>query len=92
MLAAIRAGSFDVKPMVQTKQPGRTWKIDPDTGRKSAGGVGVSNPNNAGGVGDRSGVIMLDRIVNDAQFAARSHERLAHEPQLRPSTNDGGHR
>jgi NADH:ubiquinone oxidoreductase subunit E len=91
MLAAIRTGSFDVKPMAQTKQPGRTWKVDQDTGRKSAGGVGVSNPNNAGGVGDRSGVIMLDRIVNDAQFAARSHERLAHEPQLRPSTNDGGH-
>ena len=50
---------------------------------KSAGGVGVSNPNNAGGIGDRSGVIMLDRIVNDAAFAARRSERLAHEPRLR---------
>jgi NADH-quinone oxidoreductase subunit E len=91
MLVAMRAGTFDVKPNPQTKQPGRTWKVEQDTGRKSAGGVGVSNPNNAGGVGDRSGVIMLDRIVNDKQFAARSHERLAHEPQLRPSTGDGGH-
>ncbi len=91
MLAAMRGGTFDVKPLPQTKAPGRTWKVEQDHGRKSAGGVGVSNPNNAGGVGDRSGVIMLDRVVNDAAFAARSHERLVHEPSLRPSTGDGGH-
>jgi NADH-quinone oxidoreductase subunit E len=91
MLFAMRAGTYDVKPRPQTKAPERHWKIEAETGRKSAGGVGVSNPNNAGGVGDRSGVIMLDRIVNDAAFAARSHERLAHEPQLRPSAGDGGH-
>jgi NADH:ubiquinone oxidoreductase subunit E len=93
MLVAMRAGGFDVKPLPQTKAPGATWKVQQDgvTGRKSAGGVGVSNPNNAGGVGDRSGVIMLDRVVNDIQFAQRSHERLVHEPQLRPSTGDGGH-
>ena len=91
MLFAMRAGTYDVPPRPQTKAPERHWKVEAETGRKSAGGVGVSNPNNAGGVGDRSGVIMLDRIVNDASFAARSHERLAHEPQLRPSTGDGGH-
>ena len=73
------------------KPPGRSWKIEQDTGRKSAGGVGVSNPNNAGGVGDRSGVIMLDRVVNDPAFAARSRERLVRETQLRPSAGDGGH-
>jgi NADH-quinone oxidoreductase subunit E len=91
MLAAMRGGSFDVAPMAQTQAPGRTWKIEQDTGRKSAGGVGVSNPNNAGGVGDRSGVIMLDRVVNDPAFAARSRERLVRESQLRPSSGDGGH-
>jgi len=91
MLFAIRAGTYDVKARPQTKAPARSWKVDAETGRKSAGGVGVSNPDNAGGVGDRSGVIMLDRIVNDPAFAARSRERLAHEPQLRPSTGDGGH-
>jgi NADH-quinone oxidoreductase subunit E len=91
MLAAIRGGTYAVKARPQTKAPKRTWKVEAETGRKSAGGVGVSNPNNAGGVGDRSGVIMLDRIVNDAAFAARSHERLASEPQLRPSAGDGGH-
>jgi hypothetical protein len=41
-------------------------------------------------VGDRSGIIMLDRVVNDPAFAARSRERLVHEPQLRPAP-DGGH-
>src|SRR5580700_8292791 len=91
MLAAMRAGTYDVKPRPQTKAPARSWKVDAETGRKSAGGVGVSNPDNAGGVGDRSGVIMLDRIVSDPAFAARSNERLAHEPQLRPSAGDGGH-
>ncbi len=91
MLFAMRAGTYAVKPLPQTKTPGRTWKVDEDAHAKSAGGVGVSNPNNAGGVGDRSGVIMLDRVVNDATFAARSHERLVHEPQLRPSSGDGGH-
>jgi NADH-quinone oxidoreductase subunit E len=91
MLAAMRAGTFDVKPMVQTQAPGRTWKVEQDTGHKSAGGVGVTNPNNAGGVGDRSGIIMLDRVVNDPAFAARSRERLVHEPQLRPTSPDGGH-
>jgi NADH:ubiquinone oxidoreductase subunit E len=91
MLFAMRSGTYDVPPRPQTKMPGRHWKVEAETGRKSAGGVGVPNPNNAGGVGDRSGVIMLDRIVNDAAVAARSHERLAHEPQLRPTTGDGGH-
>ena len=91
MLVAMKAGAYDVKPNPQTKTPGKTWKVEQGTGRKSPGGVGVPNPNNAGGVGDRSGVIMLDRIVNDVQFAQRSHERLAHEPQLRPSTGDGAH-
>jgi NADH:ubiquinone oxidoreductase subunit E len=91
MLFAMRSGTYDVPPRPQTKMPERDWKVEAETGRKSAGGVGVPNPNNAGGLGDRSGVIMLDRIVNDSSFAARSHERLAHEPQLRPTTGDGGH-
>lgn len=90
MLAAMRAGTFDVAPLPQTQAPGRTWKVEQDTGRKAAGGMGVSNPNNAGGVGDRSGVIMLDRVVTDPAFAARSNERLVREKNLRPSS-DGGH-
>jgi hypothetical protein len=62
-----------------------------DTGKKSPAGWGVSNPNNAGGVGDRSGVIMLDRVVTDPAFAARSNERLVREGNLRPNGAEGGH-
>jgi NADH-quinone oxidoreductase subunit E len=84
MLAAIRAGSYDVKPMPQTEKPGPTWALKQDaqvsTGQKSTGATGVSSPNNAGGLGDRTGVIMLDRIVsNDVAFRGRTRERVVTE-------------
>ena len=90
MLAAMRGGTFDVKPLVQTVSPERSWKIPQETGRKSAGGIGVSNPNNAGGIGDSSGVIMLDRLLADPAYAQRSNERFLHEKNLKPS-GDNGH-
>lgn len=90
MLAAIRAGTYDVAPLPQTAQPERSWKLDYEP-RKSAGGVGVPDPDNAGGIGDRSGLIMLDRVLADPEYAARSHERLVHEPNLHPVAGDGGH-
>jgi hypothetical protein len=37
-------------------------------GTKSPGARGVPQPNNAGGVGDPSGVIMLDRFVNNQVY------------------------
>lgn len=68
ILDAIRAGSYAVAPMAQTEAPDRTWSIPQDTqvadGRKSRGAAGVPRPDNAGGVGDPSGVIMLDNIIN----------------------------
>jgi NADH-quinone oxidoreductase E subunit len=68
MLDDIRAGSYAVAPMAQTETPGGTWQIPQDAqvagGRKSRGAAGVPSPDNAGGVGDRSGVIMLDNIIN----------------------------
>ncbi|MEO6835706.1 MAG: NAD(P)H-dependent oxidoreductase subunit E [Candidatus Tumulicola sp.] len=81
LLAALRAGEYPVEPLAQTQRPGRTWELRQDdqisTGRKSPGSVGVESPNNAGGVGDRSGVIMLDHIVdNDVYFFARTRERV----------------
>lgn len=80
MLAAMRAGTYAVAPMVQTEPPGNTWEIRQDdqiaTGRKAAGSTDVSDPNNAGGVGDRSGVIMLDNIVaRDVYFFKQTRER-----------------
>jgi NADH-quinone oxidoreductase subunit E len=68
MLEDIRAGSYAVTQMAQTETPGDTWQIPQDAqvadGRKSRGAAGVPSPDNAGGVGDRSGVIMLDNIIN----------------------------
>jgi NADH-quinone oxidoreductase subunit E len=84
MLAAMRAGTYAVKPMVQTERPGRTWKVKQDgsigTGGKSPGTRTSSDPNNAGGVGDPSGIIMLDRFVlKDSSFTGRSRERLVRD-------------
>ncbi len=90
LLAALRGGAAGIAPLPQTRAPEKTWHVEHD-GPHSAGGVGVPNPNNAGGVGDRSGVIMLDRVLADASFAERSRERLVRETNLRPTTGDGGH-
>ena len=91
MIDAIRAGRYDVAPLAQTVKPGRTWKVEQDTGRKAAGAVGVSNPNNAGGIGDPSGIAMFDLIVGRAQYESRSAERLVHETALRPEISENGH-
>jgi NADH-quinone oxidoreductase subunit E len=91
MIAAMRAGTYAVAPLTQTAPPEATWKVAQDTGRKSAGGRGVSNPNNAGGIGDRSGVIMLDRLMADPAYAERSRERLLHEKNLQPGNGDVSH-
>lgn len=68
MLDAMRAGDYPVAPMPQTEMPARTWQIPQDAqvagGRKSRGAAGVPLPDNAGGVGDPSGIIMLDNIIN----------------------------
>lgn len=68
MLDAMRAGSYSVPPMAQTEKPERTWAIAQDVqvaqGRKSRGALRVPRPDNAGGIGDRSGIIMLDNIIN----------------------------
>ncbi len=90
MLAAMRAGTFEIAPLVQTVKPGRTWKVEQDTGFKSAGAMGVSNPNNAGGVGDASGMVMFDLIVGKPQYEQRSNERLLRETRLRPELSENG--
>ncbi len=84
MLDAMRAGAYKTKPMVQTAIPERTWKVKQDTqvgtGRKSPGTLNSSEPNNAGGVGDPSGIIMLDRFVTrDVSFTGRTKERTVRE-------------
>jgi NADH:ubiquinone oxidoreductase subunit E len=84
MLDAMRAGTYAVAPMTQTDRPAKTWTIAADeqiaAGRKAPGAIGVENPNDAGGIGDRSGTIMLDHIINrDVYFFGRTNERAVTE-------------
>lgn len=103
LLAAIEAGTCDVAPLAQTDAPARTWEIRQDlqvsTGRKSAGATGVESPNNAGGVGDKSGIIMLDNIINaDVTFFRDTRERAVRDSRTvvkvvekADASNDAGH-
>jgi NADH:ubiquinone oxidoreductase subunit E len=84
MIAQMRAGTYAVEPMVQTQKPERTWKVVQDgevgTGGKSPGTLSSSRPNDPGGLGDPSGVIMLDRFVGkDASFVGRTRERTVRD-------------
>lgn len=84
LVDALRAGSYQVVTRAQTETPPRTWSIAQDTevarGRKSAGAAGSPSPDNAGGLGDRSGVIMLDRIVERGlSFHGATNERAVRE-------------
>ena len=91
MLAAMRGGTYDVPPMAQTKKPERTWSVPKDTVPKSPGAQHVPNPNDPGGIGDRSGVIMLDRFVRDVP-SDRSRERLVKDGRAILEHEDGhGH-
>ncbi|MEO6912429.1 MAG: NAD(P)H-dependent oxidoreductase subunit E [Candidatus Baltobacteraceae bacterium] len=88
MLVAMRAGTYEVAPLPQTATPGATWAIEQgsqvSTGTKSAGAQDVSNPNNAGGVADKSGVIMIDRILaEDSRFRGRTQERVVYQDPSR---------
>jgi NADH-quinone oxidoreductase subunit E len=84
MIALMRAGTYPVKAMAQTAQPERTWKLKQDTqistGEKSPGTLNSTQPDNAGGVGDPTGIIMLDSFVNKGiDFTGRSRERLVRD-------------
>jgi NADH-quinone oxidoreductase subunit E len=80
LIAAMRAGTYTTTPMARTDAPGRTWEISQDgqiaRGTKSPGARDVMQPNNAGGIGDASGIIMLDHIINrDVEFFTKTSER-----------------
>jgi NADH-quinone oxidoreductase subunit E len=64
MLAEMRAGTYEIPPLPQSAAPGATWAVTQD-GRKSAGAQGVSAPNDPGGLGDASGVRMIERLAKE---------------------------
>ncbi|MBV8600483.1 MAG: NAD(P)H-dependent oxidoreductase subunit E [Candidatus Eremiobacteraeota bacterium] len=75
MVAAIRGGTYPVKPLAQTEAPARSWHVSKDAVPRVPGGRDVPDPNDPGGIGDRTGVIMLDRVVRDLS-PDRTRERL----------------
>ncbi|HET9031181.1 MAG TPA: NAD(P)H-dependent oxidoreductase subunit E, partial [Candidatus Aquilonibacter sp.] len=84
MIDAMRAGAYKTKPMAQTAKPEKTWKVAQDVqvsqGRKAPGTLNATNPNNAGGIGDSSGIIMLDRFIDrDVSFTHRTKERTVRD-------------
>jgi NADH-quinone oxidoreductase subunit E len=87
MLEQMRAGTYPTQPLAQTAKPERTWRVGQDgevgTGGKSSGTMTATNPNDAGGLGDATGVIMLDRFVTkEVAFTGRSRERSVRDAQL----------
>jgi NADH-quinone oxidoreductase subunit E len=91
MLAAMRGGTYDVQPLAQSKKPEKTWSIPKDTVPKAPGAQHVPSPDDPGGIGDRSGVIMLDRFIHDIR-PDRSRERLLRDGKAILEHEDGhGH-
>jgi len=78
MLQAIRDGSFEVPPLPQSGVPGSDWHVASDGGKKALGAQGVVDANDPGGLGDRSGVAMIERLARDPEpvVARPTHERL----------------
>jgi NADH-quinone oxidoreductase subunit E len=78
MLQAMRDGTFEVPPLPQTAQPGADWHVESARAGKSPGAQGVSDPNDPGGLGDRTGVSTIERLLKDPEpiEARPTHERL----------------
>jgi len=64
MLEAMRAGTYDVPPLPQSARPGRDWRVTQE-GAKAPGARGVPSPNDPGGLGDKTGVEMIERLTRD---------------------------
>jgi hypothetical protein len=63
MIAAMRAGTFEIPPLPQSMRPGPDWRVAQESGRKSPGAQAVSDPNDPGGFGDASGDAMIARLA-----------------------------
>jgi hypothetical protein len=68
MLRAMYGGTFEAKPLPQTVKPGRDWRVGQEPPKRSPGAQGVRDPNDPGGIGDPTGLRMLERIVEDPRL------------------------
>jgi NADH-quinone oxidoreductase E subunit len=96
MIAAMRAGTFEVPPLPQSAVPGKNWHVVQESGRKSPGAQNVSHPNDPGGLGDASGVAMIERLTKRPYpvDVRPTKERLVADGAARiesPTSNGGGH-
>ncbi len=78
LLAGMRAGTYETPPLPQFEEPGKTWHVSYETGKKAPGARDVSHPNDPGGIGDTSGVAMLRQVEkNPSPIEVRpTRERL----------------
>jgi NADH-quinone oxidoreductase subunit E len=93
MLTAMRGGTSEVAPLPQSAAPAKSWHVGQDTTKKSPGAQGVSDPNDPGGMGDPSGVRMIERLNRDpAPLDARpSRERLIRDGAARLAAQEPEH-
>lgn len=64
LLQSMRDGTCAIAPLPQSVAPGPDWHVSQE-GAKAPGARGVPSPNDPGGLGDRSGVAMIERLGRD---------------------------
>ena len=64
LLREIMAGTYETPPLRQTAKPAANWHVEQDWAQKSPGARGVSSPNDPGGMGDVSGLRMIERLAD----------------------------
>ncbi len=81
LIDAMRAGTFAVPPLPQSAIPGPDWHVGQDVHGKSIGAQDVGSPNDPGGLGDATGVRMIERLARDPHpiDVRPTHERLIAE-------------
>jgi NADH-quinone oxidoreductase E subunit len=92
MLAAMRAGAFDVAPSAQSAAPGPNWRVGQDPVKRSPGAQGVASPNDPGGIGDASGRRMLERLAADpapVQARPTAERSIVEGPSAAPASRNG---
>jgi NADH-quinone oxidoreductase subunit E len=98
MLAAMRAGTYEIAAAPQSAKPAGDWHVGQEPAHRSPGAQEVATPNTPGGLGDASGVSMIERLQKDPYpiTVRPTQERLVREGAARldvapPSSNGHAH-